>query len=309
MARGQSRASSTTAPAASARRSTWRRCSSCGRQDRRSCTSPTRARRRPRPTWPPARSSLMLDTTTCLPFIAAGRMRALAVASKKRNPALPDVPTFDEVGVPGVYASSWYGLMAPAGTPRPIIDKLNAEANQVLQSPDDAGAHGRVRRRGRRRHAGGVRQLHRVRDRALRRRSCACPGAEACDGRRPLARKHARAATLFEKIWHAHVVMRRDDGQDAALRRPPPAAGRLGAGLRRCCASAGSPVRGPERAFATPDHYVPTDARTLADDRRSREAARWRGAGGRQRRAPASAASASTTRARASCTWSARSRA
>ncbi|MGK6308233.1 Bug family tripartite tricarboxylate transporter substrate binding protein [Variovorax sp. DT-64] len=80
--------------------------------------------------------SLMLDTTTCLPFVASGRMRALAVASKKRNPALPDVPTFDEVGLPGVYASSWYGLMAPAGTPRPIIDKLNAQANEVLQSPD-----------------------------------------------------------------------------------------------------------------------------------------------------------------------------
>jgi tripartite-type tricarboxylate transporter receptor subunit TctC len=80
--------------------------------------------------------SLMLDTTTCLPFIASGRMRALAVASKKRNPALPNVPTFDEVGLPGIYASSWYGLMAPAGTPRPIIDKLNAQANEVLQSAD-----------------------------------------------------------------------------------------------------------------------------------------------------------------------------
>jgi tripartite-type tricarboxylate transporter receptor subunit TctC len=80
--------------------------------------------------------SLMLDTTTCLPFVASGRMRALAVASKKRNPALPNVPTFDEVGLPGVYASSWYGLMAPAGTPRPIIDKLNAQANEVLQSAD-----------------------------------------------------------------------------------------------------------------------------------------------------------------------------
>lgn len=80
--------------------------------------------------------SLMLDTTTCLPFIAAGKMRALAVASRKRNPALPNVPTFDEVGLAGVYASSWYGLMAPAGTPRPVIDKLNAEANQVLKSPE-----------------------------------------------------------------------------------------------------------------------------------------------------------------------------
>ena len=80
--------------------------------------------------------SLMLDTTTCLPYIASGKLRALAVASKKRNPALPDVPTFDEAGLPGIYASSWYGLMAPAGTPRPLIDKLNAEANQVLQSEE-----------------------------------------------------------------------------------------------------------------------------------------------------------------------------
>ncbi|MBK6004816.1 tripartite tricarboxylate transporter substrate binding protein [Ramlibacter ginsenosidimutans] len=80
--------------------------------------------------------SLMLDTTTCLPFIASGKMRALAVASKARNPALPNVPTFDEVGLPGIYASSWYGLMAPAGTPRPIIDKLNADANAVLKTPE-----------------------------------------------------------------------------------------------------------------------------------------------------------------------------
>ena len=80
--------------------------------------------------------SLMLDTTTCLPYIASGKMRALAVASKKRNPALPDVPTFDEVGLPGIYASSWYGLMAPAGTPRPIIDKLKAESNHVLKSEE-----------------------------------------------------------------------------------------------------------------------------------------------------------------------------
>lgn len=80
--------------------------------------------------------SLMLDTTTCVPFIAAGRMRALAVASKVRNPLLPDVPTFDEVGLKGVYASSWYGLSAPAHTPRAIIDKLNAQANAALKAPE-----------------------------------------------------------------------------------------------------------------------------------------------------------------------------
>jgi tripartite-type tricarboxylate transporter receptor subunit TctC len=80
--------------------------------------------------------SMMLDTTTCLPFIAGGKLRALAVASKARNPTLPNVPTFDEAGLQGVYASSWYGLSAPAGTPRPIIDKLNAETNAVLKSPE-----------------------------------------------------------------------------------------------------------------------------------------------------------------------------
>src|SRR3546814_7236198 len=77
--------------------------------------------------------SLMLDTTTCLPLIAGGKLRTLAVASKKRNPALPDVPTFAELGMP-IYASSRYGLMAPAGTPRPIIERLNREANEALKS-------------------------------------------------------------------------------------------------------------------------------------------------------------------------------
>jgi tripartite-type tricarboxylate transporter receptor subunit TctC len=80
--------------------------------------------------------TFMLDTTTCLPFIAGGKMKALAVASKKRNPALPNVPTFDELGIPGVYASSWYGLMAPANTPRAIVDKLNADMREILQSDE-----------------------------------------------------------------------------------------------------------------------------------------------------------------------------
>jgi len=79
---------------------------------------------------------MMLDTTTCLPFIAAGKMRALAVASKARNPALANVPTFDELGIKGVYASSWYGLMAPAGTPREIIDRINADTNAILKTAE-----------------------------------------------------------------------------------------------------------------------------------------------------------------------------
>jgi tripartite-type tricarboxylate transporter receptor subunit TctC len=80
--------------------------------------------------------SLMLDTTTCLPLVKSGKLRALAVASRQRNPALPDVPTLAELGVPDVYASSWYGLMAPAGTPQAIIDKLNKATNDVLKSPE-----------------------------------------------------------------------------------------------------------------------------------------------------------------------------
>src|SRR5262245_59466550 len=80
--------------------------------------------------------ALLLDTTACLPFVTAGKMKALAVAAKARNPALPNVPTFEEIGVPGVLSGAWYGLMAPAGTPREIIDKVNAEADAVLRDPE-----------------------------------------------------------------------------------------------------------------------------------------------------------------------------
>jgi tripartite-type tricarboxylate transporter receptor subunit TctC len=59
--------------------------------------------------------------------LKAGQVRALAVASASRLPALPDVPTAAELGVPGYESSAWFGLVAPRGTPRPIIDKLNAE--------------------------------------------------------------------------------------------------------------------------------------------------------------------------------------
>jgi len=79
--------------------------------------------------------SMMLDTGS-LPHIAGGRLRALAVASKARIAALPNVPTFDEVGLKGMYASAWYGIMAPAGTPRAVVERLNREANAVLQSPE-----------------------------------------------------------------------------------------------------------------------------------------------------------------------------
>jgi len=80
--------------------------------------------------------ALLLDTTACLPFIAAGKMKALAVAARQRNPALPNVPTFDELGIPGVLSGAWYGVMAPAGTPREIVDRVNAEMNALLRTPE-----------------------------------------------------------------------------------------------------------------------------------------------------------------------------
>jgi tripartite-type tricarboxylate transporter receptor subunit TctC len=79
--------------------------------------------------------SMMLDTGS-LPHINSGRLRALAVASKVRIAALPNVPTFDEAGLKGMYASAWYGIMAPAGTPRAVVERLNREANAALQSPE-----------------------------------------------------------------------------------------------------------------------------------------------------------------------------
>jgi len=70
------------------------------------------------------------------PQVKGGRMRALAITSAKRSPALPDVPTVAEQGYPGFEVSPWYGFMAPAGTPRPILEKLNAEINKILAMPD-----------------------------------------------------------------------------------------------------------------------------------------------------------------------------
>jgi tripartite-type tricarboxylate transporter receptor subunit TctC len=68
--------------------------------------------------------------------IKAGKLRAIAVTSMKRAPALPDVPTINESGLPGFEASSWFGILAPAGTPPAVIARINTEVNTWLQSPD-----------------------------------------------------------------------------------------------------------------------------------------------------------------------------
>jgi tripartite-type tricarboxylate transporter receptor subunit TctC len=71
-----------------------------------------------------------------VPQIKNGRLRALAVSSVKRSPALPDVPTVDESGLPGFEVSSWYGYFAPAATPKQVIAKVNADMQVILASPE-----------------------------------------------------------------------------------------------------------------------------------------------------------------------------
>jgi tripartite-type tricarboxylate transporter receptor subunit TctC len=78
----------------------------------------------------------MLDPPTCFPHIRAGKLKVFAVGSPERNPAMPDVPTFDELGIPGVHTAVYYGFMAPAKTPKEIIDRLNKEINAVLQTKE-----------------------------------------------------------------------------------------------------------------------------------------------------------------------------
>ena len=73
---------------------------------------------------------------TMAPQIKAGMVRALGTSGKMRSPILPDVPTMAEAGVPGFSATLWVGFMAPAGTPKPIIDKLHDEITKILRRPD-----------------------------------------------------------------------------------------------------------------------------------------------------------------------------
>ncbi len=74
--------------------------------------------------------------TTMAPNVKAGQVRALGTSAAKRSSVLSDVPTIAEAGVPGYESTIWLGIMAPAGTPKAIVDKLNAEINKVIARPD-----------------------------------------------------------------------------------------------------------------------------------------------------------------------------
>ncbi len=80
---------------------------------------------------------MSFDTVTpVLPFIKEGKLRALAVTTAKRSSALPNVPTLQEAGVPNVAIGTWFGLLAPAATPKAVVTRLNTELVKIIQSPD-----------------------------------------------------------------------------------------------------------------------------------------------------------------------------
>lgn len=76
------------------------------------------------------------NLVTLVPLVKAGKLRALAVSSKHRVAALPEVPTLDEAALPGFETGTWYGIVAPKGTPKPVVDKLNAELLRMLALPE-----------------------------------------------------------------------------------------------------------------------------------------------------------------------------
>src|SRR3984893_3389631 len=76
------------------------------------------------------------NISNVLPLIREGKLRAFGITSLKRSPQIPELPTMEELGFPGFEATAWFGLMAPAGTPQPIIDKLHKETVRILALPD-----------------------------------------------------------------------------------------------------------------------------------------------------------------------------
>ncbi|MGZ5224722.1 MAG: tripartite tricarboxylate transporter substrate-binding protein [Burkholderiales bacterium] len=69
-------------------------------------------------------------------YVKSGKVRALAVTTSKRMPAMPDLPTIAEAALPGYEAAQWFGILARAGTPRPILERLNLETNRILNTSE-----------------------------------------------------------------------------------------------------------------------------------------------------------------------------
>jgi tripartite-type tricarboxylate transporter receptor subunit TctC len=75
------------------------------------------------------------NISNCLPLVREGKLRAFAVTSRKRSAQIPDLPTMEELGFPGYEATAWFGLMGPAGLPKPIVDKIYNETVKLLADP------------------------------------------------------------------------------------------------------------------------------------------------------------------------------
>jgi tripartite-type tricarboxylate transporter receptor subunit TctC len=80
--------------------------------------------------------AMIIALQTAAPYVQGGKLRMLAVMSPERSPAFPDVPTTKELGLPNLEVETWYGVFAPAGTPAPVVAKLNAELNALLRQAD-----------------------------------------------------------------------------------------------------------------------------------------------------------------------------
>ncbi len=83
--------------------------------------------------------SMVSNVPSAKPHVEAGKLKALAVTSRQRSAALPNVPSVSEAGVAGYEVLNWFGLFAPAGTPQPIVDRLHAEAVVMMNAPDTKG--------------------------------------------------------------------------------------------------------------------------------------------------------------------------
>jgi tripartite-type tricarboxylate transporter receptor subunit TctC len=120
----------------SARRAISRRaCSRIARASRRR-TFPTRAADRPSKTCAGHVTFTIESLTLLRPFVQDGRLRVLAVTTAQRAKSMPDVPTMAEAGVPGYELTGWVGIAAPAGTPRPVIDRLYAEIAKIAATAE-----------------------------------------------------------------------------------------------------------------------------------------------------------------------------
>ena len=81
-------------------------------------------------------AGMFLQYAVAKPHIDSGKLRVLATPSGKRSPAMPQVPTIAETGLPGFDVEPWFGIVAPAGTPAPVVNRLNTEIGKIMEQPD-----------------------------------------------------------------------------------------------------------------------------------------------------------------------------